>query len=485
MSFHERRLFAAADDLFILEKTASVYQINRAEEEFRKAASAYMRYMVEGWDDLDEFAKEASLAKLKTGLSGLRGFVNRKGADVLSRAGVGNKALAGSRQQAAKSYSNYAKGLEGQGNTASNLRHGWTNQVAAAKHTQAAEASARAAQQGRQAAGGMSDAAKAQSELAIANAQQGHMKRQLQSASQNSGIRGKVVEGKQALKSQQQAVANAEQQLSGASTRSAQRQAQQNLTQQQQQLQQAQSTVSANKATLQNNQRIRQIGGQGATPPPTKAAPATPSSTSAPTTSAPTSAPATPRPSATPSPSATPASPAAPAPPPPAAKPGPATRNKPNNRNFMMGAGAVGAGLTGYGLYNAVNQFNKQAAWQQSLSNSRTASEALYQYKQASVEYRGKTFPGYNQPVASNKKGKKKMVLAKKDDKVKLVHFGADGYKHNYSKKAKKNYLTRSAGIRNKSGELTMNDKHSPNYWARKHLWPKRQKADGSAKKEK
>ena len=104
-------------------------------------------------------------------------------------------------------------------------------------------------------------------------------------------------------------------------------------------------------------------------------------------------------------------------------------------------------------------------------------------YKEAGVEYRGRTFPGYNQPIASDKKNKKKMVLAKKDGKVKLIHFGQKGYQHNYSKSAKKNYLTRSAGIRNKSGELTMNDKHSPNYWSRKHLWPKRQKADGSALK--
>ena len=102
--------------------------------------------------------------------------------------------------------------------------------------------------------------------------------------------------------------------------------------------------------------------------------------------------------------------------------------------------------------------------------------------KTASVEYRGTTFPGYNQPTASNKKGKKKMVLVKKDGKVKLVHFGAVGYKHNYSKSAKKNYLTRSAGIKNKSGQLTKDDPFSPNHWARKVLWPSKEKADGTAK---
>lgn len=101
--------------------------------------------------------------------------------------------------------------------------------------------------------------------------------------------------------------------------------------------------------------------------------------------------------------------------------------------------------------------------------------------KHASIDYRGTKFPGYNQPIASNRPNKKKMVLAKKGDKVKLIHFGQKGYKHNYSKSAKSNYLSRSAGIRNKSGELTMNDKFSPNYWSRRVLWPKGQKADGSS----
>lgn len=102
--------------------------------------------------------------------------------------------------------------------------------------------------------------------------------------------------------------------------------------------------------------------------------------------------------------------------------------------------------------------------------------------KEAEIEYRGKKFPGYNQPVDSDRPEKKKMVLAKKGDKVKLIHFGQKGYKHNYSDAAKKNYLTRSAGIRGKDGSLTANDKLSANYWARRELWPKNEPADGSAK---
>lgn len=137
-------------------------------------------------------------------------------------------------------------------------------------------------------------------------------------------------------------------------------------------------------------------------------------------------------------------------------------------------------------------------ALEQAAKKKREATEAGKQYsshglaagtsfpskKEAEVVYRGKTFPGYNQPVKSDREGKKKMVLAKKDGKVKLIHYGHSGYKHNYSKSAKKNYLTRSAGIRNKSGELTANDKHSANYWARRDLWPSG-KADGSSASEK
>lgn len=99
--------------------------------------------------------------------------------------------------------------------------------------------------------------------------------------------------------------------------------------------------------------------------------------------------------------------------------------------------------------------------------------------KNAEVEYHGKTFPGYNKPIASDKKDKKMMVLAKKGDEVKLIHFGQKGYQHNYSSEAKQNYLTRSAGIRDKSGNLTKDDPFSPNYWARKVLWPKGKTGEG------
>lgn len=96
--------------------------------------------------------------------------------------------------------------------------------------------------------------------------------------------------------------------------------------------------------------------------------------------------------------------------------------------------------------------------------------------------YRGRAWTP-NKPVQSTAKGKKMMVLATKtihgERRGKIIHFGALGYGHNYSQKAKANYLKRSAGIRNKQGKLTKNDRWSPNYWARKILWPAGKKATG------
>ena len=94
--------------------------------------------------------------------------------------------------------------------------------------------------------------------------------------------------------------------------------------------------------------------------------------------------------------------------------------------------------------------------------------------KTAAVEYRGVTFPGYNKPIASNRKGKKKMVLVKRGDKVRLLHFGQKGYEdytQHKDKARRKNYLARSGGIRGKGGKLTASDPFSANYWARKELW--------------
>jgi len=81
-----------------------------------------------------------------------------------------------------------------------------------------------------------------------------------------------------------------------------------------------------------------------------------------------------------------------------------------------------------------------------------------------SVEYRGTKFPGYNKPIKSNREGKKYMVLAKDGDKIKLIHFGATGYGHNYSAAARKSFRARHKCD-------TATDKLTPRYWACRFLW--------------
>ena len=78
-----------------------------------------------------------------------------------------------------------------------------------------------------------------------------------------------------------------------------------------------------------------------------------------------------------------------------------------------------------------------------------------------------------NKPTRSTRKDKKLMVRVRdpKTGKIKTIHFGQKGYRHNYSKKARKSYMKRSAGRRNKKGRLTKDDKTSANYWSRKVLW--------------
>lgn len=91
------------------------------------------------------------------------------------------------------------------------------------------------------------------------------------------------------------------------------------------------------------------------------------------------------------------------------------------------------------------------------------------------VEYRGHSFPGYNKPIKAPAGDKhKKMVLVKRGDKIRLIKYGLRGmqdYTQHKDEKRRKNYLARSGGIKNKSGQLTKNDPFSANYWARRDLW--------------
>jgi len=70
-----------------------------------------------------------------------------------------------------------------------------------------------------------------------------------------------------------------------------------------------------------------------------------------------------------------------------------------------------------------------------------------------------------NKPRRSTAKGKKKMVKACSGGQEKIVHYGAKGYKHNYSGPANRNFRARHRC-------KTANDKLSARHWACKDLWP-------------
>ena len=74
-------------------------------------------------------------------------------------------------------------------------------------------------------------------------------------------------------------------------------------------------------------------------------------------------------------------------------------------------------------------------------------------------------------PVKSTNKNKKMMVLTPKG---KIIHFGQIGYEdftQHKDKKRQQSYCARSAGIKDKQGRLTKDNKESANYYSRKFLW--------------
>lgn len=78
--------------------------------------------------------------------------------------------------------------------------------------------------------------------------------------------------------------------------------------------------------------------------------------------------------------------------------------------------------------------------------------------------YRDTKFPGYNKPIRSNRDGKQGMVLVKKDEQIKIVHFGDPSMKDNYSPDANDAFYARH-------GEES--DVFSARYWSSKWLWPR------------
>jgi len=78
-------------------------------------------------------------------------------------------------------------------------------------------------------------------------------------------------------------------------------------------------------------------------------------------------------------------------------------------------------------------------------------------------------------PVKSNKSGKKGMVyVLDKNGNKRLLHFGdssMEDFTQHKDKDRRKNYLARSAGIKDKDGNLTKNNKNKANFYSRKYLW--------------
>ena len=101
-------------------------------------------------------------------------------------------------------------------------------------------------------------------------------------------------------------------------------------------------------------------------------------------------------------------------------------------------------------------------------------AEDVKTYKQRYRQARTKADLEPNKPMRSWLPDKKMVVLAKKGRKTKLIHFGNPAYE-DYTQHRdpvrRRNYLKRSAGIRDGKGRLTKDNKFSANYWARKVLW--------------
>ena len=83
-----------------------------------------------------------------------------------------------------------------------------------------------------------------------------------------------------------------------------------------------------------------------------------------------------------------------------------------------------------------------------------------------SIDYHGKTFPGYNKPIKSDREGKVGMVLAKEGEQIKLIHFGDSSMGHNYSPEAR-------AAFKSRHQKNIDKGKMSAAYWADKQLWKK------------
>lgn len=106
----------------------------------------------------------------------------------------------------------------------------------------------------------------------------------------------------------------------------------------------------------------------------------------------------------------------------------------------------------------------KQAKTKTKKAISKATIDSVEKDDKGNLVYRGTKFPGYNKPIRSNRDGKQGMVLAKKGDEIKVVHFGDPSMEDNYSAEANDAYYARH-------GEES--DIFSARYWSSKWLWPK------------
>lgn len=74
-----------------------------------------------------------------------------------------------------------------------------------------------------------------------------------------------------------------------------------------------------------------------------------------------------------------------------------------------------------------------------------------------------------NKVMTSWRPSKKKVVRVCARGRSKIIHFGARGYRHNYSTKAKRSFRARHFCDRK-------NDIFGARHWACKVLWPKNKK---------
>lgn len=581
----------AAMDYFSLEKTASAAETSAVDYAFERATTDLLNVPWADWmaapqldRDIVKLAAEKVAVNFVGGLNRARGFINRKGADVLSNLGFGERALAGSRAQAAKSYDTAAqKLLDGAVEVAPSVKvHGhYSPEKMNRMFDTASEMSALSGQQGRMAARGAKNLQ--QQEQLLAGAE-GNLERlqniSNQRAQFNRGgefttsgadrYRANIqrMRDQRALQKQEQLLAGAEKDLAATPRNNIAKPenyerysaAQKAVDEARAPLEKLRETATASqqrvdqiaaqqKAVREMNQgfrnRIQDVQVTKLQPPPAPAPvvapPAAPSAQKVPLTGqTPTAKPPVTTTNATPPPAQTSAplpnasdvnrsqaeavqlknvatqpkqivqtqQPAV-VPPPKAQNPIP-KQPQPQTQPQTQVQQPQQQVQTPQPQQQVQTQQPQQQVQTQQTTTPTTTPEAkpktlkeIFEQnktlaagtaglglgvvgmgamdKAAQVEYRGKKFPGYNQPIPSDKKDKKKMVLVKRDGKVKVVHYGQKGYQHNYSDQAKKNYLTRSAGIRNKEGKLTKNDPFSPNYWARKDLWPSSKPADGKA----